>query len=474
MTTLRTATASPPSVPPLQGLDADARVDRTVRLASALLLWLGLLLVTYWWDGGRRRDRSRRAGRDGLTSVGRLTGLWSARPAAGAGAADVAAAAAGARLRPGPAGPDPPGDRLLVLRPDGRPHRHDHRRLRLRPLVGRAADDLGSDHHLRRRPAGRSPARPAWSWWWSPASRRPGGGCATSRGTCSTCTPISASGSHSPTSCGRGRSSSARRAPPSTGGRCGPPPPQPCWCGGSGCPSGAACGTGCGSRSVVRESSDVVSVYLTGRRLDRLPVRAGQFLNVRFLDGTGLDPGQPVLAVRRARRAQPADHRQGARRRQRPAGAPAAGHPGAVRGPVRPPQQPGPYAATGRARRRRRRHHPAAGAGRRAATTRRVRRSCCSATPASRCSPRELQILAAERGLQVLALPGPRRTPRLGPGPGGGRRRRAGRAAVLDSRPRRPRRLPLRARPPGRPASNASSSPPASPDDRIHTESFGW
>src|SRR5204863_6005297 len=36
--------------------------------------------------------------------------------------------------------------------------------------------------------------------------------------------------------------------------------------------------------SVVRESSDVVSVYLTGRRVDRLRLRAGQFLNLRFLD----------------------------------------------------------------------------------------------------------------------------------------------------------------------------------------------
>lgn len=39
--------------------------------------------------------------------------------------------------------------------------------------------------------------------------------------------------------------------------------------------------------SVVRESSDVVSVHLTGRRLDLLPLRAGQFLNVRFLSGRG-------------------------------------------------------------------------------------------------------------------------------------------------------------------------------------------
>ena len=45
--------------------------------------------------------------------------------------------------------------------------------------------------------------------------------------------------------------------------------------------------------SVVRETSDVVSVYLTGRRLDRLPVRAGQFLNVRFLDGPGMTRANP-------------------------------------------------------------------------------------------------------------------------------------------------------------------------------------
>jgi ferredoxin-NADP reductase len=44
---------------------------------------------------------------------------------------------------------------------------------------------------------------------------------------------------------------------------------------------------------VVRESSDVVSVYLTGRRLDRLPVRSGQFLSVRFLSGPGWTRANP-------------------------------------------------------------------------------------------------------------------------------------------------------------------------------------
>jgi ferredoxin-NADP reductase len=44
---------------------------------------------------------------------------------------------------------------------------------------------------------------------------------------------------------------------------------------------------------VVREASDVVSVYLTGRRLDRLPLRPGQFLNVRFLSRPGWTRANP-------------------------------------------------------------------------------------------------------------------------------------------------------------------------------------
>jgi predicted ferric reductase len=38
---------------------------------------------------------------------------------------------------------------------------------------------------------------------------------------------------------------------------------------------------------VVREAPDVVSLYLVGRHLDELPVRAGQFFHVRFLHGGG-------------------------------------------------------------------------------------------------------------------------------------------------------------------------------------------
>jgi hypothetical protein len=77
VSTMITAPASAPSEPTLQGLDGDARLDRAVRLGSGLVLWLGLVLVTYWRDaGGGLSDLLRWP--DTLTSVGRLAGLWSA------------------------------------------------------------------------------------------------------------------------------------------------------------------------------------------------------------------------------------------------------------------------------------------------------------------------------------------------------------------------------------------------------------
>src|SRR3954452_513164 len=45
--------------------------------------------------------------------------------------------------------------------------------------------------------------------------------------------------------------------------------------------------------SVVSETEDVVSVYLTGRRLHRLRVEAGQFLTWRFLAGPGWSRAHP-------------------------------------------------------------------------------------------------------------------------------------------------------------------------------------
>ncbi|MFJ8582298.1 ferric reductase-like transmembrane domain-containing protein [Micromonospora sp. NPDC093277] len=44
---------------------------------------------------------------------------------------------------------------------------------------------------------------------------------------------------------------------------------------------------------VMREGPGVVSVYLRGRNLDRLPARAGQFLLWRFLDGPGWSRAHP-------------------------------------------------------------------------------------------------------------------------------------------------------------------------------------
>jgi len=45
--------------------------------------------------------------------------------------------------------------------------------------------------------------------------------------------------------------------------------------------------------SVVRETGDVASVYVTGRRLDLLGVEAGQFLSWRFLSGPGWTRANP-------------------------------------------------------------------------------------------------------------------------------------------------------------------------------------
>lgn len=77
VTALLTAPPVPRATPQPEGGDADARIDDGVRLGSSVVLWVGLLLVTYWWvlDGGIT-DLAHEA--SGLTSVGRLTGLWSA------------------------------------------------------------------------------------------------------------------------------------------------------------------------------------------------------------------------------------------------------------------------------------------------------------------------------------------------------------------------------------------------------------
>ena len=225
--------------------------------------------------------------------------------------------------------------------------------------------------------------------------------------------------------------------------------------------------------SVVRESSDVVSVYLIGRRLDRLPVRAGQFLNVRFLDGAGWSRANPFSLS-----AAPDG-------RSLRITAKAVGDGSARLAHLRPGTRvlfEGPYGRlSSRARTRRRVLLAGAGVG---ITPLRALAEGFDYAPGEvillqrytgePLFVRELQVLAAEKGLLVLDLPGPRADAGLGPGAGCGRCRRTGRPAVLDSRPRRTRRLPLRSDRLDHRRRTTRVPPPAFPEDRIHTETFGW
>jgi DMSO/TMAO reductase YedYZ heme-binding membrane subunit len=77
VTAVITAPPAASWAPPHLRLDTDAKIDRAVRVGGVLALWLGLLLVTYWWVvGGGIADLAQWG--SGLTSVGRLTGLWAA------------------------------------------------------------------------------------------------------------------------------------------------------------------------------------------------------------------------------------------------------------------------------------------------------------------------------------------------------------------------------------------------------------
>lgn len=75
-----TTGASPAAVPAIRAtrpLDAQARADAAVRTGALAALWLGLLLVTAWWvtDGG---VQDLRGWATALSSTGRLTGLVAA------------------------------------------------------------------------------------------------------------------------------------------------------------------------------------------------------------------------------------------------------------------------------------------------------------------------------------------------------------------------------------------------------------
>lgn len=171
--------------------------------------------------------------------------------------------------------------------------------------------------------------------------------------------------------------------------------------------------------SVHREASDVVSVYLAGRRLDRLPVRAGQFLTVRFLDGPGWSRANPFSLS-----AAPDGRSLRITAKALGAGSARLAH-------LRPGTRvlfEGPYGRlTERARTRPKVLLAGAGVG---VTPLRALAEGLAYAPgdavlldrftAEPLFVAELQALVAEKGLRVIGLPGPRRRPDSVLGPAGG------------------------------------------------------
>jgi predicted ferric reductase len=223
---------------------------------------------------------------------------------------------------------------------------------------------------------------------------------------------------------------------------------------------------------VVRESSDVVSVYLTGHRLDRLPLRAGQFLNIRFLSQPGWTRANPFsLSIAPNSRTLRIT-------------AKALGDGSTRLAYLRPGTWAlfeGPYGRlSSRARTQRKLLLAGAGVG---ITPLRALAEGLEYAPGEAIMlqrytteplfKRELETLAAHRGLQVLELPGPRHTSTsvLGPAAGGMPEQIALQHWIPDIAEREVflcgpttwtdsfQQLALTA---------------GVPADRIHTESFGW
>lgn len=294
VTALDTATAPQPVTPtPPQRRDPgpDAHLDGGVRLGAGLLLWLGLLLVTYWWDrDGGLADLT--GWRSGLTSVGRLTGLW---------AADLLLVQV-----------------LLMSRLPPLEQAFGRERLtRIHRVVGFLSVDLMAVHVvtiLLGYAGGRLAPLPATTWELITTS---GGILLSVAGTaCLVMVAVTSVkmarrrlryeswhllhlyaylgvGLALPHQLWTGQQFLASRAATIYW--------WTLWAAAAGAillwriglPSLRSLRHGLRVTSVVRESSDVVSVYLTGRALDRLPLRAGQFLTVRFLHGPGWTRANP-------------------------------------------------------------------------------------------------------------------------------------------------------------------------------------
>ena len=297
MTALVTAPAGASWAAPVR-LDKDAAIDRAVRLGAALLLWLGLLVITYWWvaDGGVT-DLAHWV--SGLTSLGRLTGLW---------AADLLLIQV-----------------LLMSRLPPLEHAFGRDRLaRIHRVVGLLSFYLMISHIML---IIVGYASGEWSavlgTTWELITAYGGMLLAVGGSVCLIMVVVTSV-------------KAARRRLRYESWHLlhlyaylgvGLALPHQLWTGQEFLRSPAATlywwtlwAAAAAAvvvwriwlplwRSaryrlrvvgVVRESSDVVSVYLSGHRLDRLPLRAGQFINVRLPQPAGMDAGQPVLAVYRA------------------------------------------------------------------------------------------------------------------------------------------------------------------------------
>ncbi len=451
------------------GLDDDAALDRTVRTVTAVLMWAGLLLVTYWWDAdGGITDLG--ALGTGLTSVGRLTGLWSA---------DLLLVQV-----------------LLMSRLPPLEHAFGRDRLaRIHRVVGFLSFDLMCVH-LVAIVLGYAGA----SWRQVPATTWDlvttyGGVLLSVAGTACLVMVVVTSVKRARK---RLRYESWHLLHLYAYLGVGLALPHQLWTGQEflmstgrtlywwGLWIAAAAAVlvwrlllplvrslrhGLRVTSVARESSDVVSVYLTGRRLDRLPLRAGQFLNVRFLDGPGWTRSNPfsVSAAPDGRSVRIT--------------AKALGDGSSRLARLRPGTRvlfEGPYGRlTSRARTRPRVLLIGAGVGitpiRALAEGLEYARGdaiLLQRSSAESLFDAELEVLAQERGLLAYSLPGPRTRPGSVFGPAAGPDELAAlRSWVPDVADRDVFLCGPTAWTDGVERLLAGAGVPA---DRVHTESFGW
>ena len=469
MTALATAKPAASWAPPLP-LDRDATVDRRVRLGSAVTLWVGLLLITYWWvaDGGVT-DLAHWD--SGLTSLGRVAGLW---------AANLLLVQV-----------------LLMSRLPPLEHAYGRDRLaRVHRLIGFLSFSLMITHIvliIGGYAAGQWSAVLSTIWQLITGC---GGMLLAVAGTVCLIMVVVTS------------VKAARRRLRYESWHLlhlygylgvGLALPHQLWTGQDfllspaatlywwtlwaaaaaaivvwrfGLPLWRSARYGLRVAGVARESSDVVSVYLTGRRLERLPLRAGQFMNVRFLSRPGWTRANPFsLSVA------PNGHTLRITVKVLGGGSARLAY---LRAGTRVLFE-GPYGRlSSRTRTQRRMVLTGAGVG---ITPLRALAEGLHYAPgeaimlqrftAEPLFTRELQALAAERGLQVVHLPGPRRTASsvLGPAAQGLPELIALRRWVPDIADRDVficgpsawtygfERLVLAA---------------GVPADRIHTESFGW